>query len=110
MEAGRHRTRNITFTLSLYLQIGIHTGPICMSILVTGGCGYIGSHMVHELADAGEQVVVLDNLSTGFRKASPKGVPLYVGDVGDIGLVSALIGTHAIKSIIHFSASIVVPD
>ena len=42
-----------------------------MTILVTGGCGYIGSHMVHELADAGEQVVVLDNLSTGFRKALP---------------------------------------
>ena len=76
-----------------------------MTILVTGGCGYIGSHMVHELADAGEQVIVLDNLSTGFRKALPKGVPLYVGDVGDTHLVSALIGTHGIKSIIHFAAS-----
>ena len=54
-----------------------------MTILVTGGCGYIGSHMVHELADAGEQVIVLDNLSTGFRSALPKGVPLYVGDVSD---------------------------
>ena len=81
-----------------------------MTVLVTGGCGYIGSHMVHELADAGEQVIVLDNLSTGFRSALPEGVPLYVGDVGDSSLVSALIGTHGIKSIIHFAASIVVPD
>ena len=48
-----------------------------MTVLVTGGGGYIGSHMVHELADAGERVVVLDNLSTGFRSALPEGVPLY---------------------------------
>ncbi len=81
-----------------------------MTVLVTGGCGYIGSHMVHELADAGERVIVLDNLSTGFRSALPEGVPLYVGDVGDNSLVCALIGTHSIKSIIHFAASIVVPD
>jgi UDP-glucose 4-epimerase len=66
--------------------------------------------MVHELADAGEQVIVLDNLSTGFRSALPEGVPLYVGDVSDSALVAALIGTHRIKSIIHFAASIVVPD
>ena len=50
-----------------------------MSILVTGGAGYIGSHMVHELTDAGERVVVVDNLSTGFDWAVPKGVPLIVG-------------------------------
>ena len=81
-----------------------------MTVLVTGGCGYIGSHMVHELVDAGERVIVLDNLSTGFRSALPEGVPLYVGDVSDAALVSALIGTHRIKSIIHFAASIVVPD
>ena len=81
-----------------------------MTVLVTGGCGYIGSHMVHELADAGEPVVVLDNLSTGFRSALPEGVPLYVGDVGDGHLVSSLIEPHCIKSIVHFAASIVVPD
>ena len=81
-----------------------------MTVLVTGGCGYIGSHMVHELADAGEQVIVLDNLSTGFRSALPEGVPLYVGDVGDPHLVPALIDAHGVKSIIHFAASIVVPD
>src|SRR5215216_4506192 len=47
-----------------------------MTILVTGGCGYIGSHMVHALADAGEPVVIIDNLSTGFRAALPKSAPL----------------------------------
>jgi UDP-glucose 4-epimerase len=51
-----------------------------MAILVTGGAGYIGSHMVHELHDAGEQVVVLDNLSTGFRFLLPSGVPMVVGN------------------------------
>jgi UDP-glucose 4-epimerase len=81
-----------------------------MTILVTGGCGYIGSHMVHALADAGEKVVVLDNLSTGFRSALPEGVPLYVGNVGDEGLVCAILGAHAVQSVIHFAASIVVPD
>ena len=81
-----------------------------MTVLVTGGCGYIGGHMVHQLVDAGEQVVVLDNLSTGFRSALPDGVPLHVGDVGDSQLVATLIGTHSVKSIIHFAASIVVPD
>ena len=54
-----------------------------MSLLVTGGAGYIGSHMVYELADAGERVVVLDNLSTGFDWAVAKGIPLIVGDTGD---------------------------
>jgi nucleoside-diphosphate-sugar epimerase len=54
-----------------------------MSILVTGGAGYIGSHMVHELADAGEPVVVLDNLSTGFDWAVAKDVPFIIGNTGD---------------------------
>jgi len=56
-----------------------------MAILVTGGAGYIGSHMVYKLADAGERVVVLDNLSTGFDWAVAKGVPLIVGDTDDQG-------------------------
>ena len=55
-----------------------------MPILVTGGAGYIGSHMVHALVDAGEEAVVLDNLSTGFRWAIPDSVPLYAGDTGDL--------------------------
>ena len=58
-----------------------------MTVLVTGGAGYIGSHMVLELLDAGEKVVVLDNLSTGFRWAVPQAATLVVGDVGDQDLV-----------------------
>jgi UDP-glucose 4-epimerase len=81
-----------------------------MTVLVTGGAGYIGSHMVHELADAGESVVVLDNLSTGFRSALPATVPLFVGEAGDQGLVSAIIDEHQVSAIIHFAGSIVVPD
>jgi UDP-glucose 4-epimerase len=81
-----------------------------MTILVTGGAGYIGSHMVHALADAGERVVVLDNLSTGFRWAVAKGAPLVVGDTGDQAQVARVIAEHGVTDIIHFAASIVVPD
>jgi UDP-glucose 4-epimerase len=81
-----------------------------MSILVTGGCGYIGSHMVHALADAGERVVVLDNLSTGTRSAIPDSVPLVVGSVGDQALVDRLAREHAVSAVIHFAGSIVVPE
>jgi UDP-glucose 4-epimerase len=81
-----------------------------MTILVTGGAGYIGSHMVHALNDAGERVAVLDNLSTGFDWALPRGVPLVVGDTGDQALAARLIAEHGIDAIIHFAASIVVPD
>jgi UDP-glucose 4-epimerase len=81
-----------------------------MTILVTGGAGYIGSHMVHALVDGGESVVVLDNLSTGFNWAVPPGVPLVVGETGDQALVTALIAEHGVDAIIHFAASIVVPD
>ena len=81
-----------------------------MTVLVTGGAGYIGSHMVHALIDAGERVVVLDNLSTGFDWAVPKDVPLIVAQAGDQSRVAALIAQNAIDAIIHFAASIVVPD
>ena len=81
-----------------------------MTVLVTGGAGYIGSHMVLALRDAGEKVVVLDNLSTGFRWALPDDVPLYVGETGNESLVTAIIGAHDVRAIIHFAASIVVPD
>src|SRR3954465_3455725 len=81
-----------------------------MTILVTGGAGYIGSHMVHALRDAGERVVVLDNLSTGFRWALPGDVPLFVGETGEQNLVAAIIAAHDVRAIIHFAASIVVPD
>ena len=60
-----------------------------MSVLVTGGAGYIGSHMALELVDAGEPVVVLDNLSTGLAWAVPKGATFVEGDVGDQALVGA---------------------
>ncbi len=81
-----------------------------MTILVTGGAGYIGSHMVHELVDAGEQVVVLDNLSTGFRFLIPTSVPFVSGSTGDRSLVGDIIAQHAITAIVHFAASIVVPE
>ena len=81
-----------------------------MSVLVTGGAGYIGSHMVLELLDSGESVVVLDNLSTGFRWAVPTNATLVEGDVGDQDLVRSIVRKHGVKAIIHFAGSIVVPE
>ncbi len=81
-----------------------------MSVLVTGGAGYIGSHMVLELLDAGERVVVLDNLTTGFRWAVPEAATLVIGDCGDQDLARAVIRRHGVTAIIHFAGSIVVPD
>jgi UDP-glucose 4-epimerase len=81
-----------------------------MAVLVTGGAGYIGSHMVYELLDAAQDVVILDNLSTGFRWAIPERVPLYEGDTGDLELARSIIARHEVDAIIHFAASIVVPD
>ena len=83
---------------------------VAMAVLVTGGAGYIGSHMVWELLDAGEEVVVLDRLSTGFDWAVPQEATLVVGDIGDAGLVGSLIREHAVEAIIHFAGSIVVPE
>lgn len=81
-----------------------------MTVLVTGGAGYIGSHMVHALLDLGERVVVLDNLSTGFDWAVAAAAPLVVGGSGDQALVGKIIRDHDVDAIIHFAASIVVPD
>src|ERR1700722_5296591 len=81
-----------------------------MSVLVTGGAGYIGGHMALGLLDAGETVVVLDNLSTGFPWGGPGGGKLGVGDTGDTALVTRLIREHAIDAIAHFAAKIVVPE
>ncbi len=81
-----------------------------MTILVTGGAGYIGSHMVHDLVDAGERVVVLDNLSTGFDWALPEAARLIVGESGDEALVGSIVAAHRVTAIIHFAASIAVPD
>jgi UDP-glucose 4-epimerase len=81
-----------------------------MTVLVTGGAGYIGSHMVRVLVDAGESVVVVDNLSTGFSALLPEGVPLFIGDAGDENLVEGVIAQHGVESIIHFAGSVVVPE
>ena len=81
-----------------------------MTVLVTGGAGYIGSHMVHALVDAGERVVVLDNLTTGFDWAVAKNATLVVAGTGDQARVAALIAEHKVDAVIHFAASIVVPD
>jgi UDP-glucose 4-epimerase len=81
-----------------------------MTVLVTGGAGYIGGHMVLELLDSGEKVVVLDDLSTGFRWAIPDGVQLIVGDFGNTTLVESILQSHKVDAIAHFAAKIVVPD
>ena len=79
------------------------------TILVTGGAGYIGSHTVQQLVARGEQVIVLDNLSTGFRQ-SVGGVRLVEGDVGDRKLVEALLREHGIQTVVHFAAHTIVPE
>jgi UDP-glucose 4-epimerase len=81
-----------------------------MAVLVTGGAGYIGSHMVLELLDEGEDVVVLDDLSTGFRRAVPEAATFVQGDMGDGELVLRTIQEHGVDAIAHFAARIVVPE
>lgn len=79
------------------------------SILVTGGAGYIGSHVVKQLGQAGENIVVLDNLSKGFREAVQYG-ELIVGDTGDKELVSRILAEHNIETVMHFAAHTIVPE
>ncbi|WP_137391734.1 UDP-glucose 4-epimerase GalE [Rhodoligotrophos defluvii] len=81
-----------------------------MAILVTGGAGYIGSHMVLALLDSGEDVTVIDNLSTGFRWAVPEAARFIQGDIGDDGLLERVLSSARYEAIIHFAGSIVVPD
>jgi UDP-glucose 4-epimerase len=81
-----------------------------MAVLVTGGGGYIGSHMVWALLDAGEQVVVIDRLSTGFRWAIAPEARFYEGDIADTALMQQIFADNDIDSIIHFAGSIVVPE
>ena len=81
-----------------------------MAVLLTGGAGYIGGHMVLALLDRGEQVIVVDNLSTGFAWAVPSTARLVVGDFGDAALISNLMDQYSIESIAHFAAKIVVPE
>ena len=81
-----------------------------MTVLVTGGAGYIGSHMVLRLIDAGEDVIVLDNLVTGFDWAVDGRARLVVGNAGDADLVAGILAKNAVESIIHFAGSVVVPE
>lgn len=79
------------------------------SVLVTGGAGYIGSHVVQQLVARGERVVVVDNLSTGFRDAV-RGAELVVGNVGDRALLARVLARHGVDAVLHFAAHTVVPE
>jgi UDP-glucose 4-epimerase len=79
------------------------------SILVTGGAGYIGSHVARQLVERGERVVVLDNLSTGYRSAV-LGAPLVVGNTGDPGTVNRVLADHHVETVMHFAAHTIVPE
>lgn len=80
------------------------------TVLVTGGAGYIGSHAVLALRDAGWPVAVIDNLVTGFRWAVPDDVPFYEGNIADCDLVAKIISEQNIGAIMHFAGSVVVPE
>lgn len=80
-----------------------------MKVLVTGGAGYIGSHVVRQLGQAGHDIVVFDNLSTGYRWAVTAG-ELVVGDLADEGAVEDLFSRHRFEAVLHFAANIVVPE
>src|ERR1043166_6143552 len=79
-------------------------------VLVTGGAGYIGSHAVLALLDAGWPVAVIDNLTTGFRWAVPEGVPFYEGDIEDADLLARIFAEQGTRAIMHFAGSIIVPE
>ncbi len=81
-----------------------------MAVLVTGGAGYIGSHMVWDLVDRGERVVVLDRLITGFAWAVPPEAELIVGDIANYALVSQVLRDRKVEAVIHFAGSIIVPE
>jgi len=83
---------------------------VCMRVLVTGGCGYIGSHTVLALTESGIEVTVIDNLSSGFADAISKDVKLIVGDVGDTGLLEQVFSDEGFDGLIHFAGSISVPE
>ncbi|HYI41776.1 MAG TPA: NAD-dependent epimerase/dehydratase family protein, partial [Allosphingosinicella sp.] len=80
------------------------------TVMVTGGAGYIGSHAVLALLDSGWKVVVIDNLTTGFRWAVPDSAEFVEGDIGDQALVARLIEEHGVGAIVHFAGSIIVPE
>ena len=79
-------------------------------VLVTGGCGYIGSHVTRQLSESGYEVIVFDNLSTGFVEALIHGESLKVGDLSSVSALDALMSTYRFDAVFHFAASIVVPE
>ncbi|MCB9229510.1 MAG: UDP-glucose 4-epimerase GalE [Deltaproteobacteria bacterium] len=79
-------------------------------VLITGGCGYIGSHVVRDLLDSGFQPVVLDDLSTGRQESLPAHVPFYQGSCGDAALLRRIYQETGFRSVLHFAASIIVPE
>ena len=79
------------------------------SVLVTGGAGYIGSHVVRQLGEAGKSVIVLDNLSTGFEKAVTAG-QFVMGDTADAALLDQILSEHPVDTVMHFAAKTVVPE
>ena len=81
-----------------------------MSVLVTGGAGYIGSHMTLQLVDQGDSVVVLDNLVTGVRAQVSEKATFVEGDISDRDLVRDILKTHKVEAVIHFAGSVVVPE
>lgn len=89
-------------------MVGVVTAD--MGVLVTGGAGYIGSHAVLALVESGWRVTVLDDLSTGRREAVPDDVELVEGNAGDIGLVTEVLRTRRLRMVMHFAASVVVPE
>jgi UDP-glucose 4-epimerase len=86
------------------------SADVRLPVLVTGGAGYIGSHAVWALRDAGWPVTVIDNLSTGFRFLLPADVPFYEGDIADGDLVARIFAEHGIAAVMHFAGSVVVPE
>ena len=81
-----------------------------LNVLVTGGAGYIGSHAVLALKDAGHIPVVIDNLVTGFRWAVPDDIAFFEGDIADSELVGRIISDSRIDAVMHFAGSVVVPE
>ena len=79
-------------------------------VLVTGGAGYIGSHAVLALKDAGWPVAVIDNLSNGTREVVPEEVPFYEGNIADRALIERIFREQGTQAIMHFAGSIVVPE
>jgi UDP-glucose 4-epimerase len=81
-----------------------------ISVLVTGGAGYIGSHVLLALVDAGLRPVVIDDLSTGSRDAIPSGVPFFLGNASEGSLIERAVTEHGVSAVLHFAGSIIVPE